>query len=165
MRGTLGLQIERDLHEGFPSQSRWRSGREDLLEAVRKALQLGLDVLLFERDKDKALTGMVTGRKALRLVAHRAKQISVYVRYEPLTKEEKPSDPPRRYSRCCSGQSVRRPSAWTTASSKSWPAAPTADAGESSAYLLGVDLSGGGQRILEFVYNDGSIRGRWGRAW
>lgn len=164
MRGTLGLQIERDLHEGFPSQSRWRSGREDLLEAVRKALQLGLDVLLFERDKDKALTGMVTGRKALRLVAHRAKQISVYVRYEPLTKEET-FRPSKTVFKVLQWAVSKKAFSLDPASSKSWPAAPTADAGRAAPTCWELTFPVAVSGSLSSSTTTGSIRGRWGRAW
>jgi hypothetical protein len=61
---------------------------EDLVEELRKALKLDPDVLLFERDKGEPLTGPVRGRKALRLVAHKSKQITVQVRYEHRTEQE-----------------------------------------------------------------------------
>ena len=61
---------------------------EDVLEAVRRGLALDADDVLFERDKDDPLDGPVKGRKALRLVVHKAKRITVQVRYEHLVKEE-----------------------------------------------------------------------------
>ncbi len=61
---------------------------EGMVEELRKALKLEPDVLLFERDKGEPLTGSIRGRKALRLVAHRSKQITVQVRYEHRTEQE-----------------------------------------------------------------------------
>jgi hypothetical protein len=56
-------------------------------EGVRAALGLDDDYELFERDADDALAELA-GRKAVRLVAHRNKKITVQVRYEHLTKEK-----------------------------------------------------------------------------
>lgn len=53
-----------------------------MLVAIRDALALGPDVMLFERDGDEPLTAPIEGRNAVRLVAHCAKQIAVTVRYE-----------------------------------------------------------------------------------
>ena len=49
--------------------------REDLLHHMRNQLELDVDVLIFERDGDEPLTHHPKGRKALRLVAHRHRQI------------------------------------------------------------------------------------------
>lgn len=65
---------------------------EDLLAALRLALALEEDLLLFERDQDAHLTCLPPGRKALRLVAHKARLIEVEVRYEHRT--EKKAFPP-----------------------------------------------------------------------
>lgn len=61
--------------------------REDLLDHVRNQLGLDVEVLIFERDGDEPLTLHRKGRKALRLVAHRHRQITVKVRYEHKTEE------------------------------------------------------------------------------
>lgn len=61
--------------------------REDLLHHVRNQLELDVDILIFERDGDEPLTLHKKGRKALRLVAHRHRQITVKVRYEHRTEE------------------------------------------------------------------------------
>ncbi len=65
---------------------------EDLLAALRLALALEEDLLFFERDQDAHLTCLPPGRKALRLVAHKAHLIEVQVRYEHRT--EKKAFPP-----------------------------------------------------------------------
>lgn len=83
---TIQVEVER---EGHPEPIMLQIPEDEtFLEAVRQALQVGPDVLLFERDKDEPLTGAVKGRRALRLVAHKGKQITVQVRYEHLTKEK-----------------------------------------------------------------------------
>ena len=61
---------------------------EGMVEELRKALRLEPDAFLFERDKGEPLAGSVRGRKALRLVAHRYKQITVQVRYEHRMEQE-----------------------------------------------------------------------------
>lgn len=61
---------------------------DDLLEAVREALDLSPDTLIFAFDGDEPLTQVPPGRKALRLSAHKARQITVLVNYEHLTKQE-----------------------------------------------------------------------------
>jgi hypothetical protein len=55
-------------------------------EGIRGELSLNEDYELFERDADEPVNAFV-GRKAVRLVAHRNKKITVQVRYEHLTKE------------------------------------------------------------------------------
>lgn len=62
--------------------------QEDLFGHVRARLELEEDVLLFERDKDEPLIEIVRGRRAMRLVAHKHRQITVKVQYEHRTKEE-----------------------------------------------------------------------------
>jgi len=61
---------------------------DGLLHAVRQALGLSPDTLLFAFDNDEPLTQAPPGRKALRLAAHKARQITVMVNYEHLTKQE-----------------------------------------------------------------------------
>lgn len=56
-------------------------------EGVREALGLDEDYELFERDADEPL-GALAGRKAVRVVAHRKKKITVQVRYEHRTEEK-----------------------------------------------------------------------------
>jgi hypothetical protein len=62
--------------------------QEDLLGHVRGLLDLEVEVHLFERDKAEPLVEIAKGRRALRLVAHKHRQITVRVRYEHMTKEE-----------------------------------------------------------------------------
>src|ERR1700722_17161228 len=62
--------------------------REDLLGHVRRRLVLEDDVLIFERDNDEPLVEIAKGRRALRLVAHKHRQITVRVRFEHRTHEE-----------------------------------------------------------------------------
>jgi hypothetical protein len=62
--------------------------RDDLLDHVRTRLDLEADVLIFERDKDEPLVEIIKGRRALRLVTHKHRQITVRVQYEHRTKEE-----------------------------------------------------------------------------
>lgn len=57
------------------------------LEHVRSQLQLEAEIFLFERDQDEPLTVHDPKRRALRLIAHRHKQVLVQVRFEHLTKE------------------------------------------------------------------------------
>jgi hypothetical protein len=61
--------------------------RLDPLAHVRDHLELAAEIFLFERDQDEPLIACDPGRRALRLVAHRHKQLLVKVRYEHLTKE------------------------------------------------------------------------------
>ena len=61
---------------------------EDPLAALRLALALEEDILLFERDQDAHLTCLPPGRKALRLVTHKAHLIEVEVRYEHRTEKK-----------------------------------------------------------------------------
>ena len=58
---------------------------EDPLAALRLALAIEEDVLIFERDQDEALTCLPPGRKALRLVTHKAHTIELVVHYDHLT--------------------------------------------------------------------------------
>lgn len=58
---------------------------EDSMAALRLALAIEEDVLIFERDQDEALACLPTGRKALRLVTHKAHTIELEVRYDHLT--------------------------------------------------------------------------------
>lgn len=51
-------------------------------EHVRAVLEIEAEVHLFERDQDLPFTSPIHGRKAIRLVAHRAHLIEVEVRYE-----------------------------------------------------------------------------------
>lgn len=60
----------------------------DLPDAVRQALGLGPDTLLFEVDADEPLTEAPPGRKALRLVAHPARLITVEVNYDHRTERK-----------------------------------------------------------------------------
>lgn len=62
--------------------------QEDLLGHVRARLELEEDIHLFERDKDEPLVEIAAGRRAMRLVAHKQRQITVKVQYEHLVKEE-----------------------------------------------------------------------------
>lgn len=55
------------------------------LAALRLALAIEEDVLIFERDQDEVLTCLPTGRKALRLVTHKAHAIELEIRYDHLT--------------------------------------------------------------------------------
>lgn len=57
----------------------------DPLAALRLALATEEDVLIFERDQDEALTCLPPGRKALRLVTHKAHMIELVVHYDHLT--------------------------------------------------------------------------------
>lgn len=61
---------------------------DGLLDAVRQALGLSPDTLIFAFDGDEPLTQVPPGRKALRLAVHTARQITVMVNYEHLTKQE-----------------------------------------------------------------------------
>jgi hypothetical protein len=54
----------------------------DPLAVLRLALAIEDDVLIFERDQDEALTCLPPGRKALRLVTHKARAIELVVRYD-----------------------------------------------------------------------------------
>lgn len=63
-------------------------GGDGLPDAVRQALGLGPDTLLFEIDADEPLTEAPPGRKALRLVAHPARLITVEVNYEHRTERK-----------------------------------------------------------------------------
>ena len=58
---------------------------EDLLGALRLALAIEEDVLIFEHDQDEALACLPSGRKALRLVTHKAHTIELEVRYDHRT--------------------------------------------------------------------------------
>jgi hypothetical protein len=60
----------------------------DVLERLRRTLGLAEDVYVFELDDEKPLKTIPQGRKALRLVAHPARQIEVTVRYEHDDKSE-----------------------------------------------------------------------------
>ena len=59
----------------------------DPLHHVRVQFELDAEVLLFERDKDEAVTEWITTRRAFRLVAHRHKLLLVKVHYDHHTKE------------------------------------------------------------------------------
>lgn len=61
---------------------------DGVLDAVRHALGLSPDTLIFALDGDEPLTQAPPGRKALRLAAHKARQITVVVNYEHLAKQE-----------------------------------------------------------------------------
>jgi hypothetical protein len=58
---------------------------EDLLAALRLALAIEDDLLVFERDQDEPLACLPPGRKALRLVTHKAHTIELEVRYDHKT--------------------------------------------------------------------------------
>ena len=58
---------------------------QDPLAALRLALAIEDDVLLFEREQDEALTCLPPGRKALRLVSHKAHTIELIVHYDHIT--------------------------------------------------------------------------------
>jgi hypothetical protein len=62
---------------------------EDLLNSARQALGLGEEVLIFALDGDEPLATAPPGRKALRLTAHKARELTVKVNYEHLTKDKK----------------------------------------------------------------------------
>jgi hypothetical protein len=57
------------------------------LTQIRRALGIDGDTLLFEREGDEAITQLPPGRKAVRLVAHTARLITVKVQYEHRTEE------------------------------------------------------------------------------
>ena len=84
---NIRIEVE---HDGKAEPADLKIDRDDdVLAAVRKALALEPDVFLFERDKDEPLSGPIKGRKALRLIAHKSRLITVQVRYEHRTIEEK----------------------------------------------------------------------------
>ena len=81
----IGIEIERE--GAVEVVALELQDREDLLHHLRNQLELDAEILIFERDGDEPLTLHRKGRKALRLVAHRHKQITVKVRYEHKTEE------------------------------------------------------------------------------
>ena len=62
--------------------------QEDLVSHVRARLRLEEAVHLYERDKSEPLIEIAKGRRALRLVAHKLRLITVKVQFEHRTKEE-----------------------------------------------------------------------------
>lgn len=59
----------------------------DIATAIREALALEAEIELFERDMDAPFKEAACDRKALRLIAHRSKKITVKVRYEHRVEE------------------------------------------------------------------------------
>lgn len=61
---------------------------EDPLAALRLALAIEEDVLIFERDRDEILACLPPGRKALRLVTNKAHTIELVVHYDHETRRK-----------------------------------------------------------------------------
>ena len=59
----------------------------DFLLTLRERIALDAAAHIFERDEDEPLACLPSGRRTLRLVAHRAHRATVQVRYEHLIKE------------------------------------------------------------------------------
>jgi hypothetical protein len=55
---------------------------ETFLEVIRDHLGVVEVIHIFERDQDEPLEHRPPGRRAMRLVAHRARKVEVHVRYE-----------------------------------------------------------------------------------
>lgn len=62
---------------------------DDLLDSVRQVLELDAETLIFAIDGDEPLAKVPFGRKALRLTAHKARELTVMVNYDHLTKDKK----------------------------------------------------------------------------
>jgi DNA-directed RNA polymerase subunit K/omega len=77
-KGDLQIEIE---IEGF-AEPRDLHAPDGAVAGIRGLAQIEDDLHLFERDGDDPLVDDIKGRKAIRLVAHRARQIEVEVRYE-----------------------------------------------------------------------------------
>jgi hypothetical protein len=82
------VRIDVERESGLELVSLEVEEREDLLDHLRARLVLEADVLIFERDKDEPLVEIVKGRRALRLVTHRHRQITVRVQFDHRTAEE-----------------------------------------------------------------------------
>lgn len=82
-KGLLRVEVERD--GAVESLALDLASGADALAAVRKALGLDEDDLIFELDGDEPLISPIIGRKVLQLVVHKARKITVQVRYEHRT--------------------------------------------------------------------------------
>lgn len=83
----LRLEIER---EGSEEIVQIELHRElDMLGHVRRELALGIDIHIFERDRDEPLVRNIEGRCHLRLIAHPHRVLDVVVRYDHLQKEHR----------------------------------------------------------------------------
>lgn len=86
---TDGVRVEIEREAGEPLASLALAKDVDLLAGIRNAIGLSADAFLFERDKDEPLDQPDRARKTWRLVAHSARLITVKVRYEHRSIEEK----------------------------------------------------------------------------
>ena len=64
-------------------------GGERFLDAIREHVGLTVETHIFEHDKDHPLTGPISGRKTIRLVGHRCREVTVEVRYDQHVKHHK----------------------------------------------------------------------------
>jgi len=76
----LSIHVELDIEGG--ADPRALTAPHGGLSGLRELADIDIDVHLFERDHDEPLSADIVGRKAIRLVAHRARLIEVEVRYE-----------------------------------------------------------------------------------
>lgn len=83
------VQVEAEIEDQADAPVFTVPGGPRFVEAVRAKLGLDPEMQLYERDHDDPLTALPPGRKAIRVVGHRCRQVVVEVRYEHRTKSEK----------------------------------------------------------------------------
>lgn len=82
------IKVEVERQGSRASQELVLPEKGDLATAVRRALGVGEETFVFERDQDEPVSGPSAGRKAMRVVVSKSKQIAVVVRYEDQEKSE-----------------------------------------------------------------------------
>jgi len=87
LRETIDVEIDiEDRPEAAIISIREGAG---FFEEIRSRVPADVDLHIFERDHDEPLTSPPHGRKAMRLVAHRARLLTVEVRYDHQTHSKK----------------------------------------------------------------------------
>lgn len=84
---VLRIQVEREGSEEIVELE--LDTEVDMLDAVRARLGISTEMLLFERDREEPLTGNITGRRNIHLVAHSHRKLELEVRYEHETKTKR----------------------------------------------------------------------------